>query len=184
MVQNFDELKAFLLAFADEEPRRAALYRSQNAEERPSETGAVVLIGKAEGRTFLEIRGIEGELPANLRIEDDAVLGSSREEPDDWKELKDEDIDALRAFSLLDPRVLGASLDGADFGKGDDETIVIGHIDLGSVPGLPAEFVEFLKQYSLDHTVELHFVGRRLVEIVQQDLYPRQTDRISERFDD
>jgi hypothetical protein len=44
--------------------------------------------------------------------------------------------------------------------------------------------VEFLKRYSLDHTVELHFKDRTLVEMVQQDLYPRQTDRISERFED
>jgi hypothetical protein len=184
MVQDFDELKALLLNFAEEEPRRAVLYRSQNAEERPSETGAVIQIGKTQGRNFVEIRGLEGELPANLRIEEEAVLGSSREEPDDWKALDDDDVDALRAFSLLDPRVIGETLNSADFATGDDEAIVIGHVDLASVHRLPGEFVEFLKRYSLDHTVELHFKDRTLVEMVQQDLYPRQTDRISERFED
>jgi len=185
VVQDFEQLRSVLSKFAAETPRRAFLYRADGDQElEPEATGAFVLVGQTEAGRFVEIRGLQGELPANIRIEDDVLLISPAERPEDWQHIDDPDADALRSFSLLDPRTVGDLMDSAEFqASSDDETVASVHIDLGSLPGLPDEFREFLAVGSLDRQVELHFKGDNLVEMVQQDLYPRQTDRISERFE-
>jgi hypothetical protein len=186
MVQDLDELKSILSQFAEEESAQAKLFRLQaaNVGGEPESTGAFVVIGQTEGRRFTELRGLEGELPANIRIEDDAVLGSSQEDPDDWQSLDGPDGDSLRVFTLLDPRTLADQITSAEFRENaEGQTVVLGLVDLASIPGLPEAFVRWLGDDAMNREIELRFEGDRLVETTQTDLYPRRRDRIVERFE-
>ncbi len=180
---NLDDLKAILSAFAEEETANADLYRLQAADEPPEATGATVVFGKTDGRRFTEVHGLQGELPANIRIEEEAVLGSSPENPDDWKALEGPDGESLRVFSLLDPRTLGEQIQQAEFVTAEaGETLAVGHVDLANLPGLPEQFVKWLKGDAFDRLVQMRFVDDQLVETVQADFYPRLSDRIIARY--
>ena len=184
-MQDFNHLKSVLLRFADDAPRRAFLYRAQPGDEEPEATGAYIIVGQTDGRRFTEIHGLQGELPANIRIQEDAVLVSPPESPDEWQPLDDEDAAALRAFSVLDPTVLGELLESAEFESiSDEEVVATASFNLVSLKGLPDEFVEWLREDTLEHEVQFRLKGDQLIEIAQPDLYPRQSDRISARFED
>jgi len=185
-MQDLQDLKSVLSKFASEKPIRANLFRLEAPEEKPEPTGAYVLMGEAEGRRFLEVRGLVGELPSNVRMEEGSISGSSYEKPDEWQNLEGTDAEVLRVFLLLDPRILAEQVYRADFipTKGDGQTFVVGHVNLRSLkPGLPKAFLEWVKGDAFDREVALHFRGGRLVEAIQPDLYPRRADRIIERFD-
>jgi hypothetical protein len=183
-MQDFDHFKSILAKFAEEGPVRAFLYRQSEGDEEPEATGAFIVVGEAEGRRFTEVHGLRGEMPANIRVEDDAVLVGPPEDPSAWETFDDEDAGALRAFTLMDPRVLGELLEGAEFDSvSADETRVIGKYNLASLPGLPDEYIEYLGSDTLEREVEVRLVGERVVEISQPDVFPRQSDRIFARFE-
>lgn len=184
-MQDFEHFRSLLANFAEDEDKRAYLYRQREADEAPEATGAFIVVGQTDGRRFTEIHGLRGELPANIRVEDDAVLVSPPDNPEEWETFDDDDADALRAFSVLDPRILGELLDGAEFEPiSDDETVAVGKINLASLPGLPDEYLEYLQADTLEREVHFRLKGDKVVEIAQPDLYPRQSDRISARFED
>ena len=183
-MQDFDNFLDLLKNFAEDGPKRAYLYRQRESDEAPEATGAFIVVGHTDGRRFTEIHGLRGELPANIRVEDDAVLVSPPENPDDWQTFDDEDAAVLQAFSVMNPRVMADLVEDAEFEPiSNDETIVTTKIDLESLSSLPAEFRAFLAD-TLEREVQFLFRGDQIVEITQPDLYPRQSDRISARFED
>src|SRR4026208_2258604 len=103
MINDLDGLKSVLSKFAEEAAAQAKLFRHRAEEETEEATGAFVVVGQADGKRFIEIRGLEGEMPGNIRIEEDSVFGSSKRKPDDWHALEGPNGDGLRTFSLLDP---------------------------------------------------------------------------------
>ena len=187
MIKDLDDLKSVLSKFAGEASAQATLFRLQAAEEggEPESTGAVVVIGQNNGKRYTEIRGLEGELPANIRIEEDAVFGSSMDKPDEWHALDGPDGDSLRAFSLLDPRTVGDLIERAEFREGAEGlTVILGRVDLASIPGVPEALIKWLGGDAVDREVELRFKEDRLIEVTQPDLHPRRSDHIIERFED
>jgi hypothetical protein len=187
MIKDLDDLKSVLSKFAEKEPKRAKLLRLQGEDEglELESTGAFVVVGQSDGKPYTEIRGLEGELPANIRIEEDAVLGSSMEEPDEWQTLDGPDGDSLRTFSLLNPQILGELIESAEFHDGDDEqTVILGRVNLASIPRIPEAFIKWLGADAFDRPVELRVKDNRLIEVTQPDLHPRRSDHIIERFED
>jgi hypothetical protein len=180
---DLDELREILAAFAREEPVRADLFRTQADDQEPKPTGGFVIVGQSDGQRFMEVRGIEGELPANVRIVEDAVLASSSEEPNDWQALDGAEADSLRVFTLLDPGILADQIQRAEFSFTENgETIATVHVDLASFPRLPEAFINWLRGDAVDRVIELHLKEDRILEITQPDIHPRRSDRITERF--
>jgi hypothetical protein len=106
------------------------------------------------------------------------------EEPDAWEIADDEDADALRAFSLMDPRVLADLIEESVVEEmSSDEAIVTAKYKISSLPGLPEDYVRYLEAGGLEREVEIHMTLQDVLEVSQLDLYPRHSDRISARFE-
>ena len=182
---KLDDLPTVLSQFAMEKPVRAKLYRQADDGEAVP-IGVDVILGTDDGKMFIELHGIEGELPANIRIEDDTVKISPDGEPGAWQSIEGADAAALRVFSLLDPRRFAGQLHRVNVVENarDGYTYAVGHVDLLSwQPRLPEAFVTWLRADAHDRPIVFRFEGSRLAEVIQPDLYPRREDRIVERFD-
>jgi hypothetical protein len=187
MARDLEELRSALSRFAEEETRQAKVFRLGPADEsrEPEPTGALVIIGQTEGRRFTEVRGLEGELPPNVRIEDDVVLASSQRKPDEWQSMEGPNGDALRLFSLLNPSVLADNLTEAEFIEdAEGASVVQGRMDLTSIHGLPEGFLKWLGDDAFQREVELRLDEQnRPIETTQPDIFPRRSDRIVTRFE-
>lgn len=175
------EFRSVLARVAGERPIVGDLYRVGELSDVPERTGASVTLGVSAGQRWTEVHGIEGELPSNVRIEGDQVKISSESGPDDWNDVQGPDAEALRVFSLLDPRLVVDQLTRVEFLP--DPTQAICHIDLISwKPHLPDAFLKWLEGDAYDRPVIFQLEGGRLVASSQPDLPPRRGDRIDIRF--
>ena len=183
---NIEDFQKVLWQFAEEAPVSAELFRLEHDAPGLEQTGVLVVFGKANGKRFVRVEGIKGELPANIKIEveDGKVFASPKAEPNNWQPL--DDADALRVFSLLHPQLVARQATRVDPETTKDEkgmTVVSSHVDLFTwKPELPEDFLKWLRGDAHDRVVVAQFDGDRLVETRQPDLPPRRADTIIARF--
>jgi hypothetical protein len=154
------------------------VFRRSALEGRAEEPILLVLDREGE-RLVVEVRGIVGELPANVRIDDSSVYLSSAEEPNEWSRADeaDEDAQVLRVFTLLDPRRVVMQLVTSEESP-SGAAQVRGIIDLRNwEPPLPRAYVEWLGEGRIREVV-FELEGDWIRSIQQQDLPPRQADTI------
>jgi len=168
---------------------QALLMRVEHPDSDPAPTGVSAVFGESEDGLYLELSGLNGELPATLRILKSGAISTvqarSDEEPSGWDDLdnEDDDVRALLVFSLLDPRLVVANMDHdrveytyANHGKWTSASVHV-HLDNWE-PKLPEKFVKWLHYDAFDRVITLDIENDRLVRTVQADLPPWRADMI------
>lgn len=148
-------------------------------------TGRILVDGERTGAYILyptpdeiEIRGLEPELPPNVRI-----IGSKVNVSDDlekWEEVKPEA--GLQVFGLLDPRVLitSAYYETGPVVAGNREYYSI-QVDMHKIPlELSDEVIEFIGS---KRETELVIEHDRLIEMHMSDWSAKSSSKISLLFE-
>lgn len=182
MIQREEHVRRLLTDVAQRGATGARLFRRSGLEGEEEATGAFVLFTQRNGLLEMNIRGIQGELPANIRITDGDVFVSSAEQPEAWQ-AADEEGDGFRVFTLLDPRRLARHMKRVQIRVAGAKTRVVGHVDLSEwEPKLPDGLLTWLGSSGRDRVINVLLEEERLLEVVQPDLPPRLADFIVEKF--
>lgn len=167
------------LDFARDNPRIGKIYRLRSTEhsfEPKHATGGQVLLTDSDGVWRTEIEGFRpGITPIVMSSADSLAVSVLQNGEPVASRTRDASVEALRIYSLLDPRiVLSRSRSTTQL---PDRDILVCEVFLEDL-GLPREYLTWLGQTEMVRTVRLVYSGIVPLTLWQADVPPQTKDTI------